>query len=78
MGPYASTDIVTPTVASIPTEAIAMPYRPADVNDTQIAAQMSSTGTMQLSMPTASPAMMFVAGPVFEASAMRRTGPAAV
>ena len=30
MGPYASTDIVTPTVASIPTAAMPMPYSPAD------------------------------------------------
>ncbi len=29
MGPYASTDMVTPTVASMPTAAMPMPYRPA-------------------------------------------------
>ena len=31
MGPYASTDMVTPTVASIATAAMPIPYSPATV-----------------------------------------------
>jgi hypothetical protein len=78
IGPYASTDIVIPTVASIPTAAMAMPYRPAAAWATKIAAQMTSMGAMVLRMPTASPAMILVAGPVRAASAMVRTGEADV
>ena len=74
IGPYASTDIVTPTVASMPTAAIPMPYRPAKLNATAIATQMRITGRTVDSMPTARPAMMFVAAPVWLASAIRSTG----
>ncbi len=69
---------MTPTVASIPTADIPIPYRPAVSNDTQIAAQIRSTGITTDSIPTARPAMMFVADPVSEAAAMRFTGLEAV
>ena len=70
--------MVTPTVASIPTAAMPMPYSPAVLYETQIVPQISSTGSTADRMPTARPAMMFVAGPVREASAILRIGPAAV
>ena len=40
----------------------------------RIAVEMMHTGASVDSMPTDSPAMMFVAAPVVEASAMLRTG----
>ncbi len=43
-----------------------------------MAAQMIKSGRIVLCMPTASPAMMLVAGPVLAASAMTRTGRADV
>ncbi len=67
-----------PTVASIPTAAMPIPYRPATLLPIQIARQMKSTGASVDSSPTASPLMMFVAGPVLLARAIRRIGPAAV
>src|SRR5574338_1493192 len=70
--------MVTPTVASIPTAEMAMPYSPAWLNETKMAPQMSSSGIRVLIMPTESPAMKFVAGPVADACAMRRMGGPAV
>ena len=78
IGPYASTDIVIPTVASMATAAMPMPNRPADPLAIQIARQMNRTGARVDSRPTARPLMMFVAGPVLLARAMRLIGPAAV
>ena len=65
-------------MASMPTAAMPMPYRPEKLNASPIATQIRMTGIAVDSMPTASPAMMFVAEPVSLASAMRRTGFAAV
>ena len=70
--------MVTPTVASMPTAAMPMPYSPANQNDAKMATQMRITGMAVDSMPTARPAMMLVAAPVWLASAILRTGPAAV
>ncbi len=55
-----------------------MPYSPASSYATNVATQMSTTGSTALCIPTASPAMMFVAAPVRDASAMRCTGREAV
>ncbi len=70
--------MVTPTVASIPTAAMPMPYSPAKVKEIQMARQIISTGIAVDSIPTARPEMMLVADPVSDDLAMRRTGPAAV
>ena len=78
MGPYASTDIVMPTVASIATAAIPIPYSPATALLIQIAVAIARIGNAVDSSPTARPAMMLVAGPVLLASAIFLTGPADV
>ena len=67
-----------PTVASMPTAEIAMPYSPAERWATKMAAQIIRTDGTALFIPTASPEMMFVAGPVRDASAMTRMGAADV
>ena len=66
-----------PSVDSIPTAAMPTPYSPkanalglaksnplANPNDRSVAAPVISTGAHVLSMPSAMPPMMIVAGPV--------------
>ena len=66
--------MVMPTVASMPTAAIPIPYRPANWKAMKIAPQMRSIGIATDSNPTARPVMMFVAGPVSDAAAIFRIG----
>ena len=63
-----------PVIDSIEVAAIAMPYSPASQYETKIATQTASTGKAVDFIDTPRPAMMLVAWPVFEASAMCRTG----
>ena len=63
-----------PAIDSIAVAAMAMPYRPASQYDARIAAQTASTGQAVDFIDTPRPAMMLVAWPVVEASAMWRTG----
>ena len=81
-GPYASTVIVTPTVASIPIAAIAIPYRPnSGMNPPALLAECPSImkwlapkipkqirmiGMNVDIIPTDNPAIAFVAGPVLD------------
>ena len=44
IGPYASSATMMPAIDSIEVAAIAMPYRPASRNETQIATHTASTG----------------------------------
>ncbi len=67
-----------PVTLSMATAAMPMPYNPAKINETNRATTRMSVGTSVLSSPTAIPLMMFVAAPVSEAFAMRRTGPYSV
>ena len=62
--------MVIPIVPSMPTAAIPIPYRPATLLATKMATQIPSTGRATLSRPTASPVIIFVPGPVWEASAI--------
>ena len=50
-----------PAMLSIEVAAIAMPNRPASLNETKIAMQTKSTGQAVLFMLTPMPAMMLVA-----------------
>src|SRR2546426_1089371 len=68
--------MVMPTVASIPTAEIAMPYSPAERWATKMAAQIIRTDGTALFNPTASPAMMFVAGAPRGAPGVTRVGAA--
>ncbi len=63
-----------PAIDSIEVAAIAMPYRPASENDTQIARQTAITGHAVAFIDTPMPAMMLVAWPVVDACATWRTG----
>src|SRR5438477_8496987 len=74
IGPYASSATMMPAIDSIETAAIAMPYKPASQNDTQIAMHTAITGHAVDFIDTPMPAMMLVACPVVDACATCRTG----
>ena len=89
MGPNTSMVKTYAAVESIPMVATAVPNNPpmgfpvaASTSpavcphqyDATIAAEMTTTGAAVDSMPTPTPAMMFVPCPVVDASAMTRTG----
>ena len=66
--------MVIPTVASMPTAEIPMPYTPATLAAMRMAAAMAMMGSTVLSSPTANPVIMLVAGPVCDASAIFKIG----
>ena len=59
---------------SIDVAAIAMPYKPANLNDTKMATQTNITGQAVERIDTPRPAMMLVPWPVVDACAMCLTG----
>ena len=63
-----------PVIDSIAVAAIAMPNKPASVNDAQMATHTASTGNAVDFIDTPRPAMMFVAWPVCDAAATCCTG----
>ena len=63
-----------PSVESIPTAAMAMPYRPASSCAPMTAAAMTMSGITVLRIPVANPLMMMVAGPVTDRAAMPLVG----
>ena len=63
-----------PAMLSIDVAAIAMPYRPAILNATQIAIHTKITGQAVERIETPRPAMMLVPWPVVDACAMCLTG----
>ena len=63
-GPYASVARVMPSVASMPTAAMAMPYSPLMAAQPRMAAQSTTIVGTQEIMPTPRPWMTTVAGPV--------------
>ena len=81
MGPYASVARVMPSVDSMPTAAMEMPYRPrlsvsllktksvAKPYASRMAAQMVITGMAVERMPRPTPLITTVAEPVWAASA---------
>ena len=84
IGPYASVARVIPSVESIPTAAIPIPYKPtprfelkvmviksycADINAKTIATLIVITGIAVEIIPNPNPEIITVAGPVFELSA---------
>ena len=64
-----------PVFASIPTAAIAMPYRPANEYAPRIAIAIKMIGKVVDRMPQPMPAMMFVALPVTDCRDTSVTGP---
>ena len=66
--------IEAPTVASIPTAAMPIPYSPAASCATHVARAIRRRGIAVDSIPIASPMRMAVAAPPRAASAMRRMG----
>ena len=67
-----------PVIDSIAVAATAIPYRPPNEYDAQIATHTMITGAAVERIDTPRPAMMLVAWPVVEAAAMCRTGPYSV
>ena len=63
-----------PVTDSMPRAAIAMPYRPANVNAPMMASASTIVGRPVEYIPTPRPEMMLVAAPVTEAFAMPVTG----
>ncbi len=63
-----------PTMLSKAMAAIAIPYSPARAYAPRIPTPITKTGGAAASNPTASPAMMLVAWPVWELRAIPRTG----
>ncbi len=79
IGPKASSATTTPVIDSIVVAAMAMLYRPpmlsgASWNAPQMLAQTAMTGRAVAFIEMPRPAMMLVASPVSEASAMVLTG----
>ena len=74
IGPYASTASWIPVLASIPTAAIAIPYKPAKVYEVIIAIQIRIIGTAVEIIPTPRPEIIVVAGPVSDCLTIDITG----
>ncbi len=81
IGPNASSATMTPVIDSIVVAAMAMLYRPASEspagasrNEPQMLAQTAMTGHAVDFIDTPRPAMMLVASPVSDASAIVFTG----
>ena len=64
IGPYASTANWIPVLESIPTAAIAMPYKPPSSKAEIIAAERIKIGIAVEIIPVPKPAIKFVAAPV--------------
>ncbi len=63
-----------PVTDNMPSAAMAMPYKPANVNAPMMASARMIAGRPVEYIPTPRPAMMLVAAPVTDASVMARTG----
>jgi hypothetical protein len=78
-GPYVSIETITPTVVSIPMPVSEMKYRASAVFSPRMKAPVTAPAMMRTahtvdSRPTENPDRIVVAGPVFVASAISRTG----
>ena len=73
-GPYASIAMVIPTVESMPTAAIPTPYTPDKVVEIKMIVARIKIGITTDCMPTESPEIITVAGPVSPDSAIFLTG----